>query len=434
MSNIVAIVGRPNVGKSTFFNRMVGGRDAIVDEVSGVTRDRHYGVGEWNGKRFTLIDTGGYVVGSDDVFEEEIRKQVTAAIEEADLIIFVVDVETGITDMDKTVANMLRQSERKVLLAVNKVDNSMRVNDATEFYALGLGEYHCVSAINGSGTGELLDEMASELSDEDPDSNSELPRFAIVGRPNVGKSSLVNALLGEDRHIVTPVAGTTRDAIHSRYNKFGFDFMLVDTAGLRKKGKVHEDLEFYSVMRTVRAIENCDVCFLLLDAQEEFGAQDMNIFRLAQRNKKGIVILVNKWDLVQKDTHTALQYEKLIKEKIQPFTDVPILFISALTKQRIMDAMKMGVQVYENRRKKIATSVLNEWIEPVLEKYPPPAVRGLYVKIKYVTQLPIFTPTFAFFCNHPQHVKDPYKRFLENRLRESFDFTGVPINIVFRKK
>ncbi|MCB0397270.1 MAG: ribosome biogenesis GTPase Der [Flavobacteriales bacterium] len=434
MSNIVAIVGRPNVGKSTFFNRMVGGREAIVDEVSGVTRDRHYGTAEWNGKSFTLIDTGGYIHGSEDVFEEAIRNQVSIAIEEADVIVFVVDVETGLTDMDQAVAHLLRQSNREVLLAVNKVDNNQRVNDATEFYALGLGEYFCISSINGSGTGDLLDKLAENLTAAPVEEASEIPRLAIVGRPNVGKSSLVNALLGEEKHIVTPIAGTTRDAVNSRYNKFGHDFMLVDTAGLRKKGKVHEDLEFYSVMRTVKAIENCDVCVLMLDAEHGFEAQDMNIFRLAQRNKKGIVILVNKWDLVEKDTYTASAFEKVIRKKIEPFTDVPILFISVLNKQRIMDAVNTAARVAENRRKKVATSALNEWIEPLLERNPPPSVRGLHIKIKYVTQLPIYTPTFAFFCNHPQHVKDPYKRFLENRLRESFDFEGVPISIVFRKK
>jgi GTP-binding protein len=433
MSAIVAIVGRPNVGKSTFFNRLIQRREAIVDAVSGVTRDRHYGKSDWNGKEFTLIDTGGYVLGSDDVFEKEIDKQVELAIDEADAILFMVDVETGITGMDEDVAKLLRRVEKPVFLVVNKVDNAQRSKEAVEFYALGLGDYHEVSSMNGSGTGELLDALV-EILPEKPETESELPRFAVVGRPNAGKSSFINALIGEERYIVTDIAGTTRDSIDTKYNRFGFEFNLVDTAGIRRKAKVKEDLEFYSVMRSVRAIEHCDVCILLFDATRGFDGQVGNIFWLAQRNNKGIVILVNKWDLVDKDTHSVKEYTRKIKEAIEPFTDVPILYISALTKQRIFKAIETAVEVYQNRSKRIPTRKLNDVMLPIIEHTPPPAYKGKYVKIKYITQLPTAYPQFAFFCNLPQYVRDPYKRFLENKLREHFDFTGVPITIFMRKK
>jgi GTP-binding protein len=433
MSAIVAIVGRPNVGKSTFFNRLIQRREAIVDAVSGVTRDRHYGKSDWNGKEFTLIDTGGYVLGSDDVFEKEIDKQVELAIDEADAILFMVDVETGITGMDEDVAKLLRRVDKPVFLVVNKVDNAQRSKEAVEFYALGLGDYHEVSSMNGSGTGELLDALV-EILPEKPETESELPRFAVVGRPNAGKSSFINALIGEERYIVTDIAGTTRDSIDTRYNRFGFEFNLVDTAGIRRKAKVKEDLEFYSVMRSVRAIEHCDVCILLFDATRGFDGQVGNIFWLAQRNNKGIVILVNKWDLVDKDTHSVKEYTRKIKEAIEPFTDVPILYISALTKQRIFKAIETAVEVYQNRSKRIPTRKLNDVMLPIIEHTPPPAYKGKYVKIKYITQLPTAYPQFAFFCNLPQYVRDPYKRFLENKLREHFDFTGVPVTIFMRKK
>ncbi|GGD54293.1 ribosome biogenesis GTPase Der [Muriicola marianensis] len=433
MSAIVAIVGRPNVGKSTFFNRLIQRREAIVDAVSGVTRDRHYGKSDWNGREFTVIDTGGYVLGSDDVFEKEIDKQVELAIGEADAVIFMVDVETGITGMDEDVAKLLRKVEKPVFLAVNKVDNTQRLQDAVEFYSLGLGEYYPISSINGSGSGELLDDLIKVLP-EKIEEKSELPRFAVVGRPNAGKSSFINALIGEDRYIVTDIAGTTRDSIDTRYNRFGFEFNLVDTAGIRKKSKVREDLEFYSVMRSIRAIEHCDVCILLLDATRGFDGQVENIFWLAQRNNKGIVILVNKWDLVEKDTQSVKQYTKAIKQAIEPFTDVPIVFISALTKQRIYKAIETAVEVYKNRSKRIPTRKLNDVLLPIIEQTPPPAYKGKYVKIKYITQLPTPYPQFAFFCNLPQYVRDPYKRFLENKLREHFDFTGVPVTIFMRKK
>lgn len=434
MSAIVAIVGRPNVGKSTFFNRLIQRREAIVDATSGVTRDRHYGKSDWNGKEFSLIDTGGYVVGSDDVFEKEIDKQVELAIDEADAIIFMVDVETGVTGMDEDVAKLLRRVDKPVFLAINKVDNAMRTEDAVEFYALGLGEYYTLSSINGSGTGELLDALVEVLPENDNEA-SELPRFAVVGRPNAGKSSFINALIGEDRYIVTDIAGTTRDSIDTKYNRFGFEFNLVDTAGIRRKRKVKEDLEFYSVMRSVRAIEHSDVCILLFDATRGFDGQVENIFWLAQRNNKGIVILVNKWDLVEdKETNTVKQYTKQIKKAIEPFVDVPIIFISALTKQRIYKAIETAVEVYENRSKKIKTRKLNDVMLPIIEKTPPPAYKDKYVKIKFITQLPTPYPQFAFFCNLPQYVRDPYKRFLENKLRENFDFTGVPVTIFMRKK
>ena len=433
MSNIVAIVGRPNVGKSTLFNRLIKRREAIVDSVSGVTRDRHYGKSDWNGKDFSVIDTGGYAVGSDDIFEEEIRKQVQLAIEESDIIVFVVDVEEGVTPMDSDVARILRKVEKPVFIAVNKVDNSKRAADAVEFYNLGLGDYFTISSINGSGTGELLDAIAEELYD-DVKEEEELPRFAVVGRPNAGKSSFINALIGEDRNIVTDIAGTTRDSIDTKYNRFGFEFNLVDTAGIRKKSKVKEDLEFYSVMRAVRAIEHCDVAILVVDATRGFEGQDENIFWLAEKNKKGVIILVNKWDLIEKETNTMRDFEAKIRREIAPFTDVPILFISALTKQRIFKAIETAVTVFENRKKRISTSKLNDAMLDIIKQTPPPATKGKYIKIKFCTQLPTPTPQFAFFANLPQYVKDPYKRFVENQLRKHFDFTGVPIQIYFRKK
>jgi len=435
MSNIVAIVGRPNVGKSTFFNRLIQRREAIVDAVSGVTRDRHYGKSDWNGKEFSLIDTGGYVKGSDDIFEAEIDKQVELAIDEADAIIFMVDVEDGVTGMDEDVAKLLRKVTKPVFLVVNKVDNNKRAEDAVEFYSLGLGNYFTIASINGSGTGDLLDALVEALPEKEQDEEQdELPRFAVVGRPNAGKSSFINALIGEDRYIVTDIAGTTRDSIDTKYNRFGFDFNLVDTAGIRKKSKVKEDLEFYSVMRSVRAIEHADVCLIVLDANRGFDGQVQNIFWLAQRNRKGIVILVNKWDLVEKDHKTTIAFEKNILKQCEPFTDVPIVFISALTKQRIYKAIETAVDVYKNRTKKIKTSVLNDTFLPIIENYPPPAYKGKFVKIKYIMQLPTPQPQFAFFCNLPQYVREPYKRFLENKLRDIFDFKGVPISVYMRKK
>lgn len=436
MNNIVAIVGRPNVGKSTFFNRLIQRREAIVDSVSGVTRDRNYGKSEWNGKEFSVIDTGGYIKGSDDVFEAEIRRQVELAIDEADAIIFMVDVEEGITPMDDEVAKLLRKVTKPVLLAINKVDNSMREKDAIEFYNLGLGEYFTIAGMSGSGTGELLDELVKKLPDAvAPDENEvALPRFAVVGRPNAGKSSIINALIGEDRYIVTDIAGTTRDAIDTRYNRFGFEFNLVDTAGIRRKAKVKEDLEFYSVMRSVRAIEHSDICILVIDATRGFEGQDQSIFWLAEKNRKGVVILVNKWDLVEKETMSTRDYERKIREELQPFTDVPILFVSAITKQRLIKALEMAVEVFENRKQRIATSKLNETMLPIVEAMPPPALKGKYVKIKFCMQLPTPTPQFVFFCNMPQYVKEPYKRFLENKMREIYNFSGVPIDIYFRQK
>ncbi|MBO3117736.1 ribosome biogenesis GTPase Der [Winogradskyella sp. DF17] len=434
MGNIVAIVGRPNVGKSTFFNRLIKRREAIVDAVSGVTRDRHYGKTDWNGREFSIIDTGGYVIGSDDVFEKEIDKQVELAIDEADAIIFMVDVETGITGMDEDVANLLRKVKKPVFLVVNKVDNNKRSEDAVEFYSLGLGNYYTIASINGSGTGDLLDAVVEALPEKEESEEEELPRFAVVGRPNAGKSSFINALIGEDRYIVTDIAGTTRDSIDTKYNRFGFEFNLVDTAGIRRKSKVKEDLEFYSVMRSVRAIEHADVCLLVMDATRGFDGQVQNIFWLAERNRKGIVILVNKWDLVEKDNHTVKDYEKLIRKEIEPFTDVPIVFISVLNKQRIFKAIETAVEVYKNRSKRIKTSVLNDTFLPIIEKNPPPAYKGKYVKIKYIMQLPTPQPQFAFFCNLPQYVKEPYKRFLENQLRDHFNFTGVPVSVYMRKK
>ncbi len=435
MSGIVAIVGRPNVGKSTFFNRLIQRREAIVDAVSGVTRDRHYGKSDWNGVEFSLIDTGGYVIGSDDIFETEIDKQVELAIEEADAIIFMVDVESGITGMDEDVANLLRKEKKPVFLVVNKVDNSKRAADAVEFYSLGLGDYYTIASINGSGTGELLDALVEALPEKEEEIPDDLPRFAVVGRPNAGKSSFINALIGEDRYIVTDIAGTTRDAIDTKYNRFGFEFNLVDTAGIRRKSKVKEDLEFYSVMRSVRAIEHCDVCLLVLDATRGFDGQVQNIFWLAERNRKGVVILVNKWDLIENKTSNTLKdFEKYIRKEIEPFTDVPIVFISALTKQRLFKAIETAVDVYNNRSKKIKTSELNDVLLPIIEHNPPPAYKGKYVKIKYITQLPTPQPQFAFFCNLPQYIRDPYKRFLENQLRKEFNFHGVPVSVYLRKK
>ncbi|MDO6675308.1 ribosome biogenesis GTPase Der [Tenacibaculum sp. 1_MG-2023] len=434
--SIIAIVGRPNVGKSTLFNRLVKRREAIVDSVSGVTRDRHYGKSEWNGKEFSVIDTGGYIVGSDDIFEGEIRKQVQLAIDEADIIVFVVDVEQGITPMDAEVAKILRQVEKPLFMAVNKVDNAMRDADAVEFYNLGLGDYYTISSINGSGTGELLDAIALEIPkpDEDEDKEDELPRFAVVGRPNAGKSSFINALIGEDRNIVTNIAGTTRDSIDTKYNRFGFEFNLVDTAGIRKKSKVKEDLEFYSVMRAVRAVEHCDVAILVIDATRDFEGQDEKIFWLAEKNRKGVIILVNKWDLVEKETNTMRDFEAKVRQAIAPFTDVPIVFISALTKQRIFKAIETAVEVFENRKRRIQTSKLNETMLEIMEHNPPPATKGKFIKIKYCMQLPTHTPQFAFFANLPQYIRDPYKRYIENQLREHYNFNGVPISIYFRQK
>ncbi|CAI8215833.1 MAG: GTPase Der [Flavobacteriaceae bacterium] len=433
MGAIVAIVGRPNVGKSTFFNRLIQRREAIVDAVSGVTRDRHYGKTDWNGREFTVIDTGGYVKGSEDVFELEIDKQVELAIDEADAIIFMVDVESGVTGMDQDVAKLLRRHDKPVFLTINKVDNAMREADAVEFYSLGLGDYFTISSINGGGSGDLLDAVVKVLPDE-PELEDELPRFAVVGRPNAGKSSFINALLGEDRFIVTDIAGTTRDATDTKYNRFGFEFNLVDTAGIRRKAKVKEDLEFYSVMRSVRAIEHCDVAILILDATRGFDGQVQNIFWLAHRNNKGIVVLVNKWDLVEKETNSVRDYTKKIREAMEPFTDVPIIFISALEKQRIYKAIETAVEVYENRSKRVPTHKLNDVMLPLIEHYPPPSLKGKYVKIKFCTQLPGHYPQFAFFCNLPQYVKDPYKRYLENQLRKNFNFEGVPVTIFMRKK
>jgi GTP-binding protein len=436
MNNIVAIVGRPNVGKSTLFNRLIQRREAIVDSVSGVTRDRNYGKSEWNGKEFSVIDTGGYVKGSDDVFEGEIRKQVELAIDEADVIIFVVDVEEGITPMDDAVAKLLRKVIKPVLLAVNKVDNSMREKDAVEFYNLGLGEYYTFASISGSGTGDLLDALidAFPVKPEPTKEEIVLPRFCVVGRPNAGKSSFINALIGEDRYIVTDIAGTTRDAIDTKFDRFGFEFNLVDTAGIRRKTKVKEDLEFYSVMRSVRAIEHSDVCILIIDATRGFEGQDQSIFWLAEKNRKGVVILVNKWDLVEKDTMSTRDYEAKIREQLQPFTDVPIIFVSALTKQRLLKALEETVKVYENRAQRISTSKFNDYMLKIIENHPPPALKGKYVKIKYCMQLPTPTPQFVFFANLPQYVKEAYKRFLENKIRENWDFSGVPIDIYIREK
>lgn len=435
MSKIVAIVGRPNVGKSTLFNRFVESRAAIVDDEPGVTRDRIYGKCQWNGVDFSVIDTGGYVAHSDDVFEEQINKQVHLALEEADLVIFMVDVESGITDLDGEIAKILRRSDNKVLLVVNKVDNNNRLADAQEFHSLGLGELYCVSSMTGSGTGDLLDEVVRLLPAEvTKDETGSLPRFTVVGRPNVGKSSFINALIGEERNIVTDIAGTTRDAIHTRYNKFGYDFIIIDTAGLRKKAKVKDDLEFYSVMRSVRTIEEADICLLMLDAERGMEAQDLSILSLILKNKKGVVILVNKWDLVEKDNKTLNTWQKEITGRIAPFTDIPMVFISALSKQRIHKALETAMTVYKNRQQKIKTSELNDVMLKVIEENPPPSWKGKYIRIKYCMQLPSTSPGFIFFANLPQYIREPYKRFLENKIRDNFDFSGVPIQIFFRQK
>lgn len=435
MSNIVAIVGRPNVGKSTLFNRLTETRKAIVDNESGVTRDRNYGKAIWNGVEFSVIDTGGYVSNSGDVFEEGIRRQVHLAVDEADAILFVVDVESGINNLDEEVANLLRRTEKEVFLVVNKVDNTSRNMEIGEFYKLGLDRLYGVSSINGSGTGELLDDLVDALPKKsDDEEDHTIPRIAIVGRPNVGKSSTINTLVGEERHMVTEIAGTTRDSISQRYNKFGYDFILIDTAGLRKKNKVTEDLEFYSVLRSVRTIESSDVCLLLIDAERGIEAQDVNIFHLIHRNKKGVVVLVNKWDLIEKDNHTMGKFKAQIMERVEPFTDVPIVFTSAITKQRILKALEVALGVFENRKKHIPTSQLNNVMLKAIEAFPPPSIKGKYVRIKYITQLPTQTPSFAFYCNLPQYVKEPYKRYLENKIREHFDFSGVPVQIFIRKK
>lgn len=432
--SLVAIVGRPNVGKSTLFNRLVGQRKAIVDATAGTTRDRHYGKTDWNGREFSVIDTGGYSVNSDDIFEDDIRRQVMLAIEEADVILFLVEVNTGITDLDQMMADILRRTSKKVLLVCNKVDNYDLIYSSHEFYSLGLGEPYCISSMSGSGTGDLMDEIVRDLPPETKNEEEELPRITIVGRPNVGKSSLTNALLGEERNIVTPIAGTTRDAIHSRYNKYGLDFYLVDTAGMRKKGKVTEDLEFYSVMRSIRAIEESDVCILMLDAQQGLESQDLNIHNLIVRNRKGCVIVVNKWDLVEKGNNTMKEWKEVLAKKLAPFNDIPIIFTSVLSKQRIFDVLQTAIRVYESRKRRISTSALNDFLLPLIENYPPPATKGKYIKIKYVTQLPTPTPQFAFFVNLPQYIKEPYRRFLENNIRDHWDFSGVPMQIYFRQK
>lgn len=437
MNKILAIVGRPNVGKSTFFNRLTGTRQAIVDSTSGVTRDRHYGKSDWNGLEFSVIDTGGYVVGSEDVFEIAIRKQVALAIEEADAILFMVDVVEGLTGMDSEVADMLRKTKKPVFLVANKSDTTKRGFEASEFYQIGLGNIYQISAINGSGTGDLLDDVITELSkqpSENDETDENLPKYAVVGRPNVGKSSLINALLGDERNIVTPVPGTTRDTIYTRYKGFGFDFQLLDTAGLRKKGKVHENIEFYSVLRSIRAIESSDVCLLMVDAEKSFESQDLNIFHLAEKNHKGVIIVVNKWDLVEKSTNTHINLEEMIRTKIAPFNDVPIVFTSVLNKQRIFKALELAHEVFKNRKKKISTSQLNDTMLPIIKATPPPMTKGKMIKIKYVTQLKTDFPAFVFFTNLPQYIKDPYKRFLENQMRKHFDFKGAPIEIYIRQK
>jgi GTP-binding protein len=436
MKQIVAIVGRPNVGKSTIFNRLTESRKAIVDEASGVTRDRQYGEVNWSGKHFSLVDTGGYVKGSEDVFEADIRKQVELAIEEANLILFIVDVTVGVTDLDEVVANMLRKSGKEVLLVANKVDNHKRRMEIADFYSFGLGEIYSVSGISGSGTGELLDKVVEMLpNDQEEEEESDIPRISIVGRPNVGKSSFLNALLGKERNIVNTIAGTTRDAVGTHYQAYGFDFILTDTAGLRKKSKVDEDVEFYSVMRSVRAIENSDVCILMIEASEGMMAQDMNILHLIQKNKKGLVIMVNKWDLVpEKSANTMKQFKARIFEKLAPFNDIPLIFTSVTEKQRIHEVLEQAVKVFENRKKKIPTHQLNKKLLPIVQASPPPSVKGKQISIKFITMLPTYKPTFAFYCNHPKYIKEPYKRFVENRLRELFDFSGVPIQLFFRKK
>lgn len=437
MANLVAIVGRPNVGKSTLFNRLTQSRQAIVNDEAGTTRDRQYGKVQWLTKEFSLVDTGGWVVNSEDIFEGEINKQVKIAIDEADVILFVVDVLNGLTDLDMDVANILRRSRKPVLVVANKADNFELHNDSAEFYSLGLGDPICISAINGSCTGDLLDKVLEVMPEEKPmEAEEDLPRIAIVGRPNAGKSSLVNAFINEERNIVTDIAGTTRDSIYTKYNKFGLNFYLVDTAGIRKKGKVNEDLEYYSVIRSIRAIENSDVCVLMIDATRGIESQDLNIFSLIQKNKKGLVVCVNKWDLVEEKSQKVITtFTNAIRERLAPFTDFPILFISAMTKQRIFKVLETVQQVYENRQRRISTAKLNEIMLPIIENYPPPAWKGKYIKIKYITQLPaVSIPSFAFFCNLPQWIKDPYKRFLENKIRENWNFSGTPINIFIREK
>jgi len=433
MSNIVAIVGRPNVGKSTLFNRLIGKKQAIIDDVSGVTRDRQYGEADWNGKSFIVVDTGGFVQGSDDVFEKAIRDQVHIAIEEAGAIIFMVDFETGETDLDSKVAKMLRQSNKNVILVVNKIDNAARFIEAQEFWGMGFKHTHFLSSISGSGTGEILDDLMPMITDPET-LNTDLPKIAIIGQPNVGKSSYTNVLLGEERNIVTDIAGTTRDSIHTRYNLFNKEFYIIDTAGIRKKQKVNEDLEFYSVMRAIRAIEEADVCALLIDAQTGIEAQDMSIFRLVQKRNKGIAIFVNKWDLVDKETNTARDFEAEVKERLAPFNDVPVIFISALEKTRIFKSIEVLLDIYENKQKKIMTSKLNDVMLPIIETTPPPSYRGKMIKIKYITQLHASHPVFGFFCNYPDHILESYKQFLENQMRKNFDFSGVKISIVFKEK
>lgn len=434
MSNIVAIVGRPNVGKSTLFNRLTESRKAIVEEMSGVTRDRIYGKGNWTGYDFSVIDTGGYVKGTEDIFEAEIRKQVEIAIEEATAIIFVLDVTTGITDLDQVVAGLLRSTNKKVFVVANKVDSSNQFGLSSEFWSLGIGNVYEISATSGSGTGELLDDLVKTFETTTVEEIEHLPKFTVVGRPNVGKSSFVNALVGEERNIVTNISGTTRDAINTKYNAFGFEFLLVDTAGIRKKNKVQENVEYYSVLRSVRAIENSDVCVLMIDATEGIQKQDLNIYYICEKNHKGVVVLVNKWDLIEKDTQTTKEYEDIIREKLAPFNDVPIIFVSVLTKQRIYKALEEAMQVYNNRIQKISTAKLNEVMGAEIEKYPPPAIKGKNISIKYIRQLPTHAPSFAFYCNLPQYIQANYKRYLENRLRENFNFTGVPVRIFIRKK
>ncbi|WP_276134105.1 ribosome biogenesis GTPase Der [Polluticoccus soli] len=433
----VAIVGRPNVGKSTLFNRLLEQRKAIVDDMSGVTRDRQYGTADWNGKNFNVIDTGGFVAKSEDVFEREIRKQVHIALDEADLLLFVCDTVTGITDQDDEMADIMRRSKKPVLLVVNKVDNAERALDATEFYSLGFEKTFFLSSISGSGTGELLDEVTSHIpeeTEEDQEKGEEIPKFIIIGQPNAGKSTLLNAMIGEERTIVSDIAGTTRDTIHTHYKQFGKEFMLIDTAGLRKKKNVHEDLEFYSVIRAIRAMDEADVCLIVIDAAQGMTAQDVNIFSLATRKGKGVVLLINKWDLVEKETNTARDYEKAIKQKIAPFTDVPVIFISATEKQRIFQGMEKALEVYDNRQRRVATSKLNEIMLKEIERFQPPMTRGHAVKIKFVQQIPTVVPSFAFFANYPDAIKDSYKNFLENKIRSHFNFSGVPVRIFFRKK
>jgi len=437
VSYTVAIIGRPNVGKSTLFNRLLEERKAITDDFSGVTRDRQYGISQWNGKTFNVIDTGGFVLHTDDVFEKAIRHQVRLAIDEADIMIFMVDVTTGITDLDESLAQELRKSKKPVVIAVNKVDNTERSYAANEFYGLGFENLFCVSSMSGSGTGEILDYIVEQIPediDNAEDIYKDLPKITIVGQPNAGKSTLLNALIGEERNIVTEIAGTTRDSIHTHYNLYGKEFLLVDTAGIRKKSKVHEDLEFYSVIRAIKAIDESDVCILMIDATVGLELQDLKIFGIIEQRKKGVVILVNKWDAIEKDSKTILEFEKRIKDKIAPFTDVPIVFISALEKQRIYQAVDKVLEVFNNKQIKIPTHQLNEIMLAEIEKYGPPAYRGEYIKIKYITQLPAKTPSFAFFCNHPDYVKDAYRNYLENRMRENFSLSGVPVNIFFRKK